>query len=291
LYSVLLAPAEALLPVDSKLVIIADGPLLDLNFETLPAPSGRYWLEHAVVSLAPAVAVALGGRTQKVKASSLLLVGDPDTGAVGYPKLRYAQSEMDSVQRGFGTADKVVLGGAHANPAEYAAAQPARFSLIHFAAHGIANPISPLDSAIVLSPKNGSFLLHARDIMGQDLSADVVTMAACRSAGTKAYAGEGLVGLAWAFLHAGARNVVATLWDVNDRSTAQLMSVFYSRLGQGAKPAVALHEAKVELMRANAAWQKPWYWGAFQHYAGRSPEPARRLGAAGRRAAAVFDCN
>jgi CHAT domain-containing protein len=127
--------------------------------------------------------------------------------------------------------------------------------------------------------------------MGQDLSADVVTMAACRSAGTKAYAGEGLVGLAWAFLHAGARNVVATLWDVNDRSTAQLMSVFYSRLGQGAKPAVALHEAKVELMRANAAWQKPWYWGAFQHYAGRSPEPARRLGAAGRRAAAVFDCN
>jgi CHAT domain-containing protein/tetratricopeptide (TPR) repeat protein len=276
LYAVLVAPAEALLARGSEVVIVADGPLLDLNFETLPAPSGRYWLEHAVFSLAPAVAVALGGRTQKVKTSSLLLVGDPDSGAAGYPKLRYAQGEMDSVRRGLSTGDSVVLAGSHANPAEYAAAKPARFSLIHFAAHGIANPISPLDSAIVLSPKNGSFLLHARDIMGQDLSADIVTMAACRCAGTKAYAGEGLVGLAWAFLHAGARNVVATLWDVNDRSTAQLMSLFYTRLGQGVKPAVALHEAKLELMRANAAWHKPWYWGAFQHYAGRSPEPARR---------------
>jgi CHAT domain-containing protein len=127
----------------------------------------------------------------------------------------------------------------------------------------------------VLSPRNGAFLLHARDIMQEDLTADLVAMAACRSAGTKAYAGEGLVGLAWAFLHAGARNVVATLWDVNDRSTAQLMSAFYSRLGRGMPPAAALHEAKLELIRSRPGLQKPWYWAAFQHYVGR--------GAGGRR--------
>ena len=273
LYNVLLAPAGQAIPDRATVVIVPDGPLLDLNFETLPTPAGRYWLEHATVSISPAASVALRAPRHARRASPVLLVGDADAVGQQYPKLPYAREEIESVQRRFNASDRLVLSGAQANPIDYRAANPGRFSIIHFAAHGLANRLNPLDSAIVLSVKHGSYLLHARDIMQQDLSAEVVTMAACRSAGSKSYPGEGLVGLAWAFLHAGARNVVATLWDVSDRSTAHLMSLFYAKLATGATPAQALHEAKLEFIRSTPQYRKPWYWAAFQHYIGAGRKP------------------
>ena len=87
-------------------------------------------------------------------------------------------------------------------------------------------------------------------------------MSACRSAGERAYAGEGLVGFAWAFLRAGSRRVVAGLWDVDDRSTAALMEEVYARLAAGAPPAAALREAKRALL--HGAYPKPYYWAPFQ---------------------------
>ena len=91
---------------------------------------------------------------------------------------------------------------------------------------------------------------------------DASAKSACRSAGERAYAGEGLVGFAWAFLRAGSRRVVAGLWDVDDRSTAALMDDMYARLAAGAPPAVALREAKRALMRAG--YPRPYYWAPFQ---------------------------
>ena len=80
-----------------------------------------------------------------------------------------------------------------------------------------------------------------------------------------------MVGLTWAFLDAGARNVVAGLWDVDDRSTADLMKTYYAQLAAGAAPSQALREAKIAMAHSNLALQKPYYWGAFQIYT-RSPE-------------------
>ena len=89
-------------------------------------------------------------------------------------------------------------------------------------------------------------------------------MSACRSAGAKTYAGEGLVGLTWAFLQAGSRAVVAGLWDVPDTSTAQLMDHFYAAIAAGSAPADALQKARLELRKGD--YKKPYYWGAFQCY-------------------------
>ena len=102
----------------------------------------------------------------------------------------------------------------------------------------------PLDSAIILSPHGDTYKLYARDIARLPIHANLVTLSACRSAGSRTYAGEGLVGFAWAFLEAGAQNVVAGLWEVDDASTAKLMEAMYAQLRRGATPQQALRTAK-----------------------------------------------
>jgi CHAT domain-containing protein len=96
------------------------------------------------------------------------------------------------------------------------------------------------------------------------LRAELVTVSACRSAGERAYTGEGLIGFAWAFLRAGARRVVAGLWDVDDRSTAELMDSMYGRLAAGDSPPAALRQAKLEMIARGGTAAKPYYWAPFQ---------------------------
>jgi len=99
------------------------------------------------------------------------------------------------------------------------------------------------------------------------LRADLVTISACYGAGERAYSGEGLVGLSWAFLRAGAHNVVVAFWVAAEASTEQLMDKFYDELDKGAGPDVALRAAKLSLLRGGG-FRKPFYWAPFQLYAG-----------------------
>jgi CHAT domain-containing protein len=129
--------------------------------------------------------------------------------------------------------------------------------------------LSPLDSAIVLSKdsaQDDSFKLYARVIKDQKLRAVLVTISSCYGAGERTYSGEGLVGLSWAFLAAGAHNVVAALWDVSDASTAKLMDEFYDELNKGVSADAALRTAKLSLLRSNE-FHDPFYWAPFLLYA------------------------
>ena len=135
-----------------------------------------------------------------------------------------------------------------------------------------SSDLSPLDSAVVLSPsglQEDSFKLYARDVIRCPLHARLVTISTCYGAGTRAYTGEGLVGLSWAFLRAGAHNVVGALWEVNDTSTPQLMDRFYAELTTGKSPDVALREAKLEFLHSSSAFRKAYYWAPFQLYTGQ----------------------
>ena len=100
------------------------------------------------------------------------------------------------------------------------------------------------------------------------MRAELVTISACYGAGTRAYSGEGLVGLSWAFLRAGAHHVVAALWEASDVSTGQLMDKFYDELDRGKSPDTALRTAKLSLLHSGGAFRKPFYWAPFQLYAG-----------------------
>jgi CHAT domain-containing protein len=192
---------------------------------------------------------------------STLIIGNPTPRLPEFPALKFARAEMTGVAGRFQPERVVSYEAERATPAAYRDARPERFSYVHFAAHATANRDSPLDSAVILSGSDETYKLYARDVAALPLSAELVTVSACRSAGERAYSGEGLVGFAWAFLRAGARRVVAGLWDVDDQSTADLMDRLYAGIARGDRPSFALQQAKLGLARKGAP---PFAWGAFQ---------------------------
>ncbi len=270
LSEILLGPVRELLKPNARLIIVPDRSLHSLNLETLPDPDqpSRYLIERVTVEVAPSLGILTEARRTQPAQASILLIGDPEPAVEEYPRLPYAAQEMSLIEQKFDSRSAVVLQGSRANPAAYREAGPAQFSWIHFAAHATANRESPLDSALILARHDGGYALSARDVMNVPLNADLVTLSACRSAGARTYSGEGLVGLSWAFLRAGAKSVVAGLWDVTDLSTASLMSDFYAQLANHVPAAEALRQAKLRLVRSKGAYRKPFYWGPFQLYAG-----------------------
>jgi CHAT domain-containing protein len=282
LYRTLIAPAQSLLKKDVKVLIIPDGSLNNLNFETLlvaetklPAPSPpqpklHYWIEDVTIADASSLRILGAASAAKQKRDrSLLLVGDSVAPSDKYPQLAQAAAQMESVARHFPASGEKILTRKDATPSAYLGSNPERFSYIHFVAHGTASRLSPLDSAIVLSKdsaEDDSFKLYARDIIRHPLRAELVTVSACYSAGERSYTGEGLVGLSWAFLRAGAHNVIAALWDATDAPTEQLMDKFYDELNQGAAPDAALRTAKLSLLH-HSGFHNPYYWAPFQLYA------------------------
>jgi CHAT domain-containing protein len=247
--------------------------LNNLNFETLlaPSPQPHFWIEDVTISNASSLRMlAASSNTPNLAAGKLLLIGDPVVPDAKFPALPNAQVEMADVERHFPPARQKLYAREQATPSAYLESKPERFAYIHFVAHGTASRTSPLDSAVVLSQTPGgqdSFKLHARDIIGQPLRAELVTISACYGSG-KAYTGEGLVGLSWAFLRAGAHNVIGALWEVSDASTPQLMDRLYSELQKGRSPEDALRSAKLSLLHSDGAFRKPFYWAPFQIYAG-----------------------
>src|SRR5262249_11948779 len=196
--------------------------------------------------------------------AAALLVGNAVGRPPEFPELEYAGSEMASIARHFAGDRATLIERERATPAAYRDARPAGYRFVHFAAHATANVESPLDSAVILSGPEHAYKLYAREVAAVPLAAELVTVSACRSAGERTYSGEGLVGFAWAFLRAGARRVVAGLWDVNDRSTADLMDRRYAGLAAGEPPPRALRSAKLQLIRQGGAAASPYAWGAFE---------------------------
>ena len=278
LYRMLIEPAKDLmnkdlLTKDARVFIIPDGSLNSLNFETLlvTKPNPHYWIEDAVISNASSLRLLGASRPASRKsARNLLLLGDPISPGPDYPELPKAADEIQDIQRHFGPVETQVFTRQQATPTKYLEGKPEQFSYIHFVAHGTASRLSPLDSAIVLSRESAgsdSFKLYARDIIRRPLRADLVTISSCYGAGERSYSGEGLVGLSWAFLRAGAHNVIAALWDATDVSTEQLMGKFYDELDKGASPDAALRTAKLALLHGSN-FHNPFYWAPFQLYAG-----------------------
>ncbi len=268
LYQLLIAPVRRWIPAGSQVILATDGALHGVNLEALPQPPSepggapRYWIEDVTVGIAPSLGLLAERPARARAARRLLLLGDPVASDPAFPALANAAGEMGSVTRRFGSPLQVVLEGAAATPEAYRASGPGGFSAIHFTAHAAANRESPLDSAVLLSGGK----LYAREVMDVPLTADLVTISACRGVGVRAYSGEGLVGFAWAFLRAGARHVIAGLWDVNDQSTAALMDVLYREMAAGKSPAAALRAAKLSLIASPGNLRKPYYWAPFQLY-------------------------
>lgn len=143
-----------------------------------------------------------------------------------------------------------------------------QYRIIHFSTHGLLDSQRPELSGLVLSlvdeagqPEEGFLRLH--EIYNLRLNADLVVLSACQTGLGKEVRGEGLVGLTRGFMYAGSPRVVASLWEVDDAATAELMKRFYRGvLQEKLPPAAALRAAQIELLKKKH-WQSPYYWGAF----------------------------
>jgi CHAT domain-containing protein/tetratricopeptide (TPR) repeat protein len=275
LYEMLVAPVAGIVAEGRPVVLFTDGEMSQFNFETLlvGSPAPHYWIEDATLSSAPSIRLLAAKRgAARAAHDRLLLLGDAQSTDPALPHLAMAELEVRKVQAKFSPDDEAVFSGPKATPLAYLASKPGQFSYIHFVAHGAASSTDPLESAVVLSRDSGgedSYKLYAREILRHPITARLVTISACNSSGTKSYAGEGVVGLSWAFLRAGAHNTIGALWDVSDASTPELMDRLYTGLQQNKPPAVALREAKLSLLHSQGNFGRPFYWAPFQLYSGR----------------------
>jgi CHAT domain-containing protein len=271
LYQTLVAPAQSLIVRGSRVIVVPDGGLHGLNFETLlaPAPKPHYWIDDAIITDSPAIRLIENSAAQAApRRLDLLVIGDPVSASSEFPQLAQAKAELTSVKSHFAADQFTALEGRNATARAYMASDAGRFAYLHFVTHGTSSRAAPLESSIVLSPDGDNYKLYARDIMTKPLHADLVTISACYGAGTRAYTGEGLVGLSWAFLRAGSRHVIASLWEVDDASTPQLMNGLYTSLDKGKDPATALRDAKLAMLHSETVYRRPFYWATFQLYGG-----------------------
>ncbi len=277
LYALLVKPAAALIPGNARVVIAPSRDLYKLNFETLVVPGAKphYWIEDVQVENASSLALLAAAKRSTSAANNLLLIGAPLEASKDFPALKYAPEEMQKVGSHFPSGRVTTISGRDAIPQAYRASRPGQYRLIHFVSHGTPNQMSPLDSAIILSADaDNSFKLYARDIISASqkkedrLHANLVTISACYGMGNKTYSGEGLVGLAWAFMRAGAHQVIAGLWEVDDASSPQLMDDFYSELGKGKSAAEALRHAKLNMLGSGGVHRWPRHWASLQVYTG-----------------------
>jgi CHAT domain-containing protein len=271
LYKALILPAEALIPPGSQVVIIPSKILSLVDFETLIVPGSKphYWIEDVVIQNLGSLSEMPGpapGRGHPAK--ELLLIGGPEEVNSEFPTLKHADEEIARVRSHFPARLEQVISGPSATPESYKSSNPQQYRFIHFVTHGIASEKAPMESAIVLSGHAGSYKLYARDIVSIPIHADLVTISACYGAGKRWYVSEGMVGLGWAFTRAGARQVVAALWEVDDSSMPQLMDNFYSEIQSGKTIANALHSAKLKMLHSDDLHSRPYYWASLQLYSG-----------------------
>jgi CHAT domain-containing protein len=275
LHDTLLGPARATLEGVRRLIVVPDGVLQRLPFALLRS-NDRWLLETHTLTLAPSATILHDLRqSRRARAPEPLLalavpeasagqaaIFDDGVGALG--ALAHAADEVRHASRLVGAAPESVRIGPAATEAVLKSAEAAQYRIVHFAAHAIADEIVPRRSSILLaSGGEDDGLLQASEIANLSLQADLVVLAACRSNVGRLVRAEGLLSLSRAFMHAGARAVVATPWEIPDRDTAWLMRRFYSAIGEGLPPDEALRRAQLDALDSRGSRAAPATWAAF----------------------------
>jgi CHAT domain-containing protein/tetratricopeptide (TPR) repeat protein len=293
LFRLLIKPARAQLLGKDALVIVPDGPLWNLPFQALLGDDNRYLLENYAISYAPSLTVLREMMRVRQRsrpevpapqATTLLAMANPVLGketiqraAVVYRgeslgPLPEAQREAVALSRLYGAERSEVYTGLEARE-DLFKAEAGKFRVLHLATHGIFNDASPMYSHILLSAGNADSkedgLLEAREIMQMDLKADLVVLSACETARGHVSAGEGVIGLTWAFFVAGAPTTVVSQWKVESASTAKLMLGFHRTLkareglvSSAFATSRALQHAELQLLHSQQ-YAHPFYWAGF----------------------------
>ena len=271
------------------LVIIPDGVLHYLPFETLRIPAERkviYLIERYNISYGPSSTslMLLRENPRHPKSEeSLLAFGDPlERGGISaegtpqkasadlsggrfvFPRLPYSRQEVLNIARLFPAQNRAIFMQGAATETIIKKTPLEKYDVIHFACHGLLDEKYPFRSALILSPDENQEedgLLQVREIYSLRINAGLVVLSACHSGNGTLERGEGLFGLARTFFYAGARAVLSSIWSVNDRSTAVFMKDFYECLIRGEDKKSALRVTKLKMLRSKRS--HPYYWAGF----------------------------
>lgn len=247
LHRALFAPLESLLPAVGKVVVVPHDLLHQVPFAALH-DGHDYLIDRYEISTAPSgtVLASCRQRQRAAEAQSLLLAA-PDEA------IPHVHGEMAAVAARLN--DAAVFENEAATTAVYRRQAP-HSGLIHLACHGLFRADNPMFSALKLHDR----WLTAADILPVALNGPLVTLSACESGRSHVDAGDELLGLAWAFLGAGAGSLVVSQWIAHDETTATLMADWYTRMQTGEAPVAALRAAQLAM---KGSYPHPYYWAPF----------------------------
>ncbi|HZI86000.1 MAG TPA: CHAT domain-containing protein [Pyrinomonadaceae bacterium] len=286
-----------------RIIVIADGVLNYIPFQVLLVPGTNLPLVANFEVVTAPSATILGElrqeAAQRQPSKTLVAFGDPvfssshaqnkttETGNTSgaaalrdielsgerfdpsvVKRLFYAKRELANLQEATGRGDSLMATDFGATRDKLLSTDLTPYAILHFATHGFLDPKRPERSGLVLSTvdrdgKDLNGFVSLEDIYQLRAPVDLVVLSACQTGLGKDVRGEGLLGLTRGFMYAGAASVVASLWKVDDESTAELMKQFYANLLQkGMTPAAALREAQNNI-RQRPGWSAPYYWAAF----------------------------
>jgi len=279
----------------TRFIISPDGILNLVPFEALRNADGEYLLKSRVISYVPSGTIldrlrriagrqlaprkllavgdvvyenqAGGARTSQLSSTRARSVGRgiADLSGIGLHNLPHTREEVEEIGKIFGR-DAVVLIGKDATETAFKREPLDQFQILHLAVHGFADTQYPERSALVLgidptSADDG--LLQAREITRLRLNAELTTLSACDSGAGMLQGQEGISNLVEAFLVAGSKSVVASLWNADDTFASALMQLFYRRLARGDDLGNALRNAKLALLAKYGEQASPFYWAGF----------------------------
>ena len=270
----------------SRFIIVPDGCLHLLPFDALVDPAGRYLVYTRTVTYSPSASayyllnriapdlpaprrtlLGIGGIPYSEAAGLNKLVALRGYSSTGLPTLPGSKEEILAAQSVFHDSGDTLLTGWGATESAFKHSDLEQRAVIHLAVHGIADSKNPQRAALILlgdAQSEDDGILEANEIVELHTNADLVVLSACDTAVGRLQGEEGIANLSRAFLLAGARAVVSTLWSVDDMAAEYLMKRFYIHLAEGRNTADALTAAKRDLLKTYGEHAIPYFWASFK---------------------------
>ncbi len=285
LFDLLVRPWLGTVP-ESNLVFVPDKALHAIPFSALrDSRTGRFLMESRRITVAPSASLYVNAVSSKPRPERpgrqdrALVIASPDFDRTIDPTLKSldgAGEEGRAVAALYPQSD--LLSGKDAGVTPFLAKAPdARW--IHFSGHAVADDRNPFLSMLLLARREdgGPSVLRASDLYRLDLrKTDLVVLSACSTGAIPRGSNEGVTNLARAFQTAGVPTIVASLWEVDDRLTSKLFTLFHQTLLAHGDPASALREAQLALLHdPDPAASAPKAWGAFEVFEGSVVSPVR----------------
>ena len=243
----------------SILYVLPHGPLHYLPFAALYDGSGYVMDRMTLLTVPSATVLTYLEQKPRARKGETVVFANPDLGNAQFD-LPYADQEGTAIHARVPASVLLRRGDATETRARSRALDA---KVLHFAAHATFKQDRPLDSAVMLAPGGGQDgALTAGEIFGLTLPGSLVVLSACETGRGKLAAGDELIGLTRAFMYAGAPQLLATLWQVDDQASSLLMDEFYRELATR-PPAEALRLAQTKV---RTTFPHPFYWAAFATY-------------------------